>query len=313
MHFEIVESFLAVAEHRSISKAAASLYTTQPAMSQRLRRLEESLGFSLFERSWNGVRLTRQGAYFLPYAAQLVRDLSNASAVLGRHDLPRPRSFTEVADHPPKIMFGIDNWLSDKAVHAVVSAARRTCALDEFQVTSRSASTLIDLLRLNQLDAGLFYSTDTDLPFHTETVGTEELVLVHPPGTMLEEISVPAVTELLARHRFVLFDNPVLTHHARITTALIDTYEITRFHVVDDFRTARVLIGLGDCITVLPAGVVLGEQGTPDPGLPCTPLPGLLPLIHVTAGISDVGLEHGVSAGFTRSMSRALSGEMTFT
>ncbi|MFG2231396.1 LysR family transcriptional regulator [Streptomyces sp. NPDC048723] len=312
MHLEIIESFLAVAEHRSISKAAAGLYTTQPAMSQRLRRLEESLGFALFERSRNGVSLTRQGAYFLPYAAQLVRDLTNASTVLGGPGLPSPRNFAEVADHPPKIMFGVDDWLSGTAVHAVVSGALRVCALDEFQVTSRPAATLIDLLELNRLDAGLFYSTDTDLPFHTETVGTEELVLLHPPGTTLEEISVPAVRELLARHRFVLFDNPVLTHHARITNALIDTYEITRFHVVDDFRTAQVLIGLGDCVTVLPAGVARGQQGRPAPGLPSTRLPGLLPKVDVTAGISAAGFEHGVGAGFIRSVDRALSGEMDF-
>ncbi|QTR05937.1 LysR family transcriptional regulator, partial [Saccharothrix algeriensis] len=62
---------------------AASLYVTQPTMSLRLRRLEEGLGFPLFERGWRGVTLTRQGAYFLPYAAQLVRDLASASEVLG--------------------------------------------------------------------------------------------------------------------------------------------------------------------------------------------------------------------------------------
>ncbi|MFV5993214.1 LysR family transcriptional regulator [Streptomyces sp. NPDC056231] len=47
MDLEALRSFLAVAKHRSISKAAAGSYVTQPTMSQRLRRLEESLGFAL--------------------------------------------------------------------------------------------------------------------------------------------------------------------------------------------------------------------------------------------------------------------------
>ncbi|MFI6445732.1 LysR family transcriptional regulator [Kitasatospora sp. NPDC050543] len=310
MQLEVIESFLAVARYRSISRAAASLYITQPTMSQRLQRLEKSLGLALFERAWTGVRLTEQGAYFLPYAAQLMRDLSNAATVLGTRDLRRPRSFAEVADHPREIMFGVDDWLSGKAVRAVLIGALDAYRLDEFRITNRPASTLIDLLELNQLDAGLFYSAGPEEhPFDTETVGTEELVLVHPRGTVLEEFSARALKELLARYRFVLFDNPVLAHRAHITTALIDAYEISRFHVVDDYRTVEALIGLGECITVLPAGVVLDRSGRPGAGLLATRLPGLLPEISVTVGISEVGREHGVTGAFARSVARTLSAD----
>ncbi|MFF4823988.1 LysR family transcriptional regulator [Streptomyces sp. NPDC001312] len=164
MDLEALRSFLAVAKHRSISKAAAGSYVTQPTMSQRLRRLEESLGFALFERGWKGAVLTPQGAYFLPYAAQVIRDLSNASAVLGKKDPSRPRSFAEVAGHPHKVVFGVDNWLSERSVRAVVGSALDVYGADEFRVTSRPATTVIDLLELNQLDAGLFYSTEADHP-----------------------------------------------------------------------------------------------------------------------------------------------------
>ncbi|WP_079189015.1 LysR family transcriptional regulator [Streptomyces kebangsaanensis] len=306
---EALHSFLAVAKHRSISKAAAGLYVTQPTMSQRLRRLEESLGFALFERDWTGVVLTHQGAYFLPYAAQLIRDLSNASAVLGRKGTSKPRSFAEVAGHPHKVMFGVDNWLSERSVRAVVSSALSSYGADEFRVTSRPATTLIDLLELNQLDAGLFYSTDPDYPFHTEVIGTEEMAVVHPPGTVLEETSAPALKELLSCYRFVLFDNPVLTHHARITTTLIETYEISCFHVVDDYRTMHALIRLGECITVVPAGAVLDDRGQRTTDLPSTPLPGLLPEISVTVGVSDAGRDHGVTEAFARSVAHFLHGD----
>ncbi|MGW5234339.1 LysR family transcriptional regulator [Streptomyces nodosus] len=302
MDLEALRSFLAVAKHRSISKAAAALYVTQPTMSQRLRRLEESLGFALFQRGWTGVVLTPQGAYFLPYAAQLMRDLSNASAVLGSKDAARPRSFAEVAGHPHKVVFGVDNWLPERAVRAVVSSALTGYGADEFRVTSRPATTVIDLLELNQLDAGLFYSTEPAHPFPTEVIGTEDMALVHPPGTALEETSAPALKELLSRHRFVLFDNPVLTHHARITTTLIETYEISHFHVVDDYRTMRALIRLGECITVVPAGVVLDDAERHGSSLSFTPLPGLLPEISVIVGVSDAGRDHGVTDAFAGSV-----------
>lgn len=55
---------LAVARHRNISKAAASLFISQPALSLQMKKLEEELGVPLFQREPQGVRLTAQGELF---------------------------------------------------------------------------------------------------------------------------------------------------------------------------------------------------------------------------------------------------------
>ena len=53
--------FLAVAEYKSISKAAAQLYISQPAVSITIRKLEENLNATLFIRKSKGVELTENG------------------------------------------------------------------------------------------------------------------------------------------------------------------------------------------------------------------------------------------------------------
>ena len=45
-----LEAFLAVLQYGSISAAAERLFITQPAMSHRMKSMEEELGYSLFER-----------------------------------------------------------------------------------------------------------------------------------------------------------------------------------------------------------------------------------------------------------------------
>jgi DNA-binding transcriptional LysR family regulator len=58
---EQVRSFVAVAEYQHISRAAASLFLTQGAVTQQLRNFERAVGLQLLEREGRGVRLTDAG------------------------------------------------------------------------------------------------------------------------------------------------------------------------------------------------------------------------------------------------------------
>ena len=58
---EQIRSFVAVAENEHISKAAASLFLTQGAVTQQIRNFERALGLPLLERDGRGIRLTDAG------------------------------------------------------------------------------------------------------------------------------------------------------------------------------------------------------------------------------------------------------------
>jgi DNA-binding transcriptional LysR family regulator len=57
-----LQCMLVVAEEQSITRAAARLYLSQPALSRRIRRLERSIGSALFLRHSRSVSLTPAGA-----------------------------------------------------------------------------------------------------------------------------------------------------------------------------------------------------------------------------------------------------------
>ncbi|MBR0828675.1 LysR family transcriptional regulator [Bradyrhizobium manausense] len=79
-----VQAFLLVADLQNFTRTAEALGTTQAAVSLKLQRLETLLGKRLVERSPRAVRLTAEGAGFLPHARALMeahdRALSGASA-----------------------------------------------------------------------------------------------------------------------------------------------------------------------------------------------------------------------------------------
>ena len=70
--------FMAVAQEKSFTKAAAVLGVTQPAVSQNIAELEKGLGVKLFERQKGETVLSDEGKVFSIYADRM---LQNESAV----------------------------------------------------------------------------------------------------------------------------------------------------------------------------------------------------------------------------------------
>ena len=61
VQFEHLKYFRAVADHRSITRAAAALFCAQPTISNAIRNIETELGYPIIERSTTGVNLTDLG------------------------------------------------------------------------------------------------------------------------------------------------------------------------------------------------------------------------------------------------------------
>jgi len=85
-----LESFLALLEHGSFTKAAHAQHLSQPAFSRRIRSLEHWIGAELVDRSTFPVALTRAGRSFHAEAAQTVSGLAAVrDHVRGRQHMPR--------------------------------------------------------------------------------------------------------------------------------------------------------------------------------------------------------------------------------
>jgi LysR family transcriptional regulator, low CO2-responsive transcriptional regulator len=74
--------FRAVAEQRSFSRAAATLYLSQPGVSLQVRALERSIGLPLFEKVGRTLRLTEAGRELLAYAERIFALLDETQLVL---------------------------------------------------------------------------------------------------------------------------------------------------------------------------------------------------------------------------------------
>lgn len=77
-----MRAFIAVAKHRSFTRAAQELLITQPAISQQIRVLEADLGTALFRREPHAIDLTDAGIALLPDAEEILRSVDYARSRL---------------------------------------------------------------------------------------------------------------------------------------------------------------------------------------------------------------------------------------
>ncbi|MDR3791881.1 MAG: LysR substrate-binding domain-containing protein [Terracidiphilus sp.] len=83
MELTQLETFLAVAEEKSFSRAATRMHRTQPAISQVIRKLEDDVGEVLFDRAARDGSLTAAGVLLRDYALRLLALRREASSALG--------------------------------------------------------------------------------------------------------------------------------------------------------------------------------------------------------------------------------------
>ena len=171
MDFAALRVFLAVAEERSFSRAAAKVHRTQPAVSQAVRRIERDLGEELFDRSSKTGTLTDAGRVLQNYGQRLVRLAEEAeSAIRELRDLRRGR-----------VLIGAN----EAAVHTLLPLMARfreqvpDIAVDVRRVPARQIAAEV---QQGSLDFGALSFRPAETGLLEVVVGTDELVLLVPPS-----------------------------------------------------------------------------------------------------------------------------------
>jgi DNA-binding transcriptional LysR family regulator len=184
---EIIElrTFVTVATERSFSRAARQLHRTQPAVSQAVRRLEEAVGETLFDRSTRDGSLTDAGRVLFEYAQRLLRLADEARrAVSELRDVRRGR-----------VLIGAN----EAAVHAVLPVAARFQArhpavqIEVRRVPSRQIA--VEVLGRG-LDFGVLTFAPAERGLAALPLGRDEIVMLTHPQHPLARRKTVAMAEV---------------------------------------------------------------------------------------------------------------------
>lgn len=172
MNFDLTDlrTFVAVSDLGSFRAASQAMHLTQPALSRRVDKLEQALGFRLFDRTTRRVELNAMGRSFLPRARHVLNELDGA--LLGMTDLSdRLRGQVTVACVPSTVATVVAEALRD--FHAQFPRIR-------VRVIDESATDIMLAVARGEADFGISYlgTQEPDLEF--EPLFEEDFVLACP-------------------------------------------------------------------------------------------------------------------------------------
>ena len=162
--------FVAVAEELHFGRAAQRLHLAQPPLSQQIRKLEEILGYPLFERTSRSVALTAAGQVFLERAKRTLRNVNR--------DIDEARSIGRGEVGSLHIGFVGSAMLT--TLPAIFRRYREAYPLVRLHLHESFTSKVIDGLQNGTLDAGLLRDGDPTEGLSSHTIYTEPFVAVLP-------------------------------------------------------------------------------------------------------------------------------------
>jgi len=185
MELSQLETFLAVAEERSFSRAALRLHRTQPAVSQVIRKLEASVGETLFDRAARDGSLTAAGALLRDYALRLLALRREASSALGElKSLERGRLQLAANEYTTMYLLPAIDQFRREFPHISVTVHRML------------ASHIPDELNLRTFEIGVISFKPDPAQFRTIAVYGDSLAFIVSPNHPLAKAGRVSINDL---------------------------------------------------------------------------------------------------------------------
>ncbi|QEH48817.1 LysR family transcriptional regulator [Aggregatibacter actinomycetemcomitans] len=178
MNINQLKTFIVLADCLSVTETSKRLFCTQPAVSIKIRKLEETLNTVLFERINNRLYLTEQGKIFYSYAEQVISTLEMSVEHLHQYDDP----------NYGKIIIGASHFVGVYLLPQVIAEYRKLSPNVELRLEILSSQQLIQGLENHSIDFIIIMSDQIYFDPQKYDVNrflSDELILIVPPDHVL--------------------------------------------------------------------------------------------------------------------------------
>lgn len=187
MDFRQLEAFIKVAMVKSFSKAANSLFLSQPAVSSHISTLEKELGLQLFDRSFKEVSLTSAGENFLNYAIDIVNSRDNALSFISDY---------KGTTSNMRLCLAASSTPCNLIVPNLINLFKEKYPLIRYKIMEQSSGEIIDNILKFNCELGIIGEQVSTPKIKSYKLIEDELILISKPSLGIpKEITATALME----------------------------------------------------------------------------------------------------------------------
>ena len=258
MDLKQLNAFIAIANLRSFSAAAAQTGLSQPSLSRLLKQLETDMGVELIDRYHRPLHLTEAGAFFYDKISAILTEIDTVTSMTQRLSAPSPILNIGFV---PSVLYGL--------LPEVIAMLKQSSPDIEVNLKDISSYQQMDALKSGDIDIGFGRFAHQDPWIQQILLRHERYVVALPKAHALAHVREQRLIDL-ANNRLILYHQTHLPISTTVTkpkstkgnlSALTPGTKTSRAispfitTTVSDLQVALGLVAAGEGITLVPASL----------------------------------------------------------
>ena len=212
VEFRHLKYIVALAEAGNFTRAAEQLFLSQPSLSKQIKDIEDEIGFPIFVRTREGVRVTPSGQMMVAYAQEMLA---------GRAEIITMARAVHRGDIPP-LRLGFSSFIDPKLLQIFRDSYARMFPNCPVHLSGGITSSLLQRLEQGSLDGAILPMPIEGSQWVFQQISRDPLVVCMRTDDPLAREVVVSISDLALRLR--IFRDPEIhrSAHERLIEMLIE-------------------------------------------------------------------------------------------
>ena len=241
MNLKDFEYVKAIAQHKHFRKAADACFVIQPTLSGQVKKLEQTLGVTLFDRSTKQVTLTAKG----------VRLLAQIEVILEQTQILKELASTSNEPLQGKITIGIIPTIAPYLLPTLLTSMKEAFVDSQFAFIEMQTATILDALNNGELDFAILADVAELSHYHTIPLYKEDFLVAVSKDNALAKHKKVALSDLQGCSLLMLSDGHCFKDQAQkfCFSAGVD---VSNQYKGNSLETLLALVAMDDGVTFVP-------------------------------------------------------------
>lgn len=250
MNLKDLEYVKAIAHFKHFRKAADACFVSQPTLSGQVKKLEQELGVTLFDRSTKQVTLTAQGE----------RLLAQIKVILEQTQILKELAATSSTPLQGKVTIGIIPTIAPYLLPTLLTSMKEAFADSQFAFVEMQTATILTALDNGELDIAILADVPELKLYHTVNLYKEDFLVAMSNQNSLAKRSKIALEELQECSLLMLSDGHCFKDQAQ-QFCFAAGVDVSNQYQGNSLETLLALVAMDDGVTFVPKLACIARTG----------------------------------------------------